>query len=49
MKKVIAFYVIAVIVIVSGVCAFIYFFPSKTKTEKLKNILNKYNITYPVL
>ena len=30
MKKVIAFYVIAVIVIVSGVCAFIYFFPSKT-------------------
>ena len=30
MKKVIAFYVVAVIVIVSGVCTFIYFFPSKT-------------------
>lgn len=30
MKRIIAFYVIAVIVIVSGVCAFIYFFPSKT-------------------
>ena len=30
MKKVIAFYVVAVIVIVSGVCAFIYFFSSKT-------------------
>lgn len=29
MKKIIAFYVVAVIVIVSGVCAFIYFFPSK--------------------
>ncbi len=30
MKKIIAFYVVAVMVIVSGVCTFIYFFPSKT-------------------
>lgn len=29
MNKIIAFYVVAVIVIVSGVCAFIYCFPSK--------------------
>lgn len=39
MKKIIAFYVIAVIVIVSGVCAFIYFFPSKT------NISNDSTVT----
>lgn len=29
MNKIIAFYVVAVIVIVSGICAFKYFFPSK--------------------
>lgn len=39
MKKVIAFYVVAVIVIVSGVCTFKYFFPSKT------NISNDSTVT----
>ncbi|MCI5599085.1 MAG: hypothetical protein MR360_07225, partial [Ruminococcus sp.] len=34
MKKIIAFNVIAVIVIVSGICAFKYFFSSKTSISE---------------
>ena len=34
MKKIIAFYVVAVIVIVSGICAFKYFFSSKTSISE---------------